>query len=294
MDLHENGITDYMFKGLVKRCHSYLLLLINGICKLDLKLDDINFGDTEESDSTTYKTINYDIKIESVNLKLDIEAQKKIVDKKVNEYGEYEYDINRAIYYLSLLHAKSYLYKEKGYQKKKSIVIFLYSYKTPGDSIVQKINLHNQTTNVEYDNIIYYSVSIAKIQNDDTMELHRALRMLLQYNIDSYKKDKSAVIREAALMLEEYDKSKEAMAIRTARLKAEYEEGIKLQAALDRGIEKGKAEGIVEGKAQGIIEGEAKATRSNIITMSKNGFDNETIARALSLDISYVNEVLNK
>lgn len=274
MELSENGITDYMFKGLVKRCHSFLLLLINGICKLDLKLDDINFGDTEESDSTTYKTINYDIKIESVNLNLDIEAQKKIVDKKVNEYGEYEYDINRAIYYLTLLHSKSYLYKEKGYQKKKSIVIFLYSYETPGDSIVQKINLHNQTTNVEYDNIIYYSVSIAKIRNDDTMELHRALRMLGQYNIDSYKKDESAVIREAALMLEEYDKSKEAMAIRTARLKAEYEEGIKLQAAKDMG--------------------KAEAHKEDIITMSKNGASSDTIAKLLDLDINYVNEVLNK
>lgn len=282
MELCENGITDYMFKGLVKRCHSFLLLLINGICKLDLKLDDITFGDTEESDSTTYKTINYDIKIESVNLNLDIEAQKKIVDKRVNEYGEYEYDINRAIYYLTLLHSKSYLYKEKGYQKKKSIVIFLYSYEIPGESIVQKINLHNQETNVEYDNIIYYSVSIAKIRNDDTMELHRALRMLGQYNIDSYKKDESAVIREAASMLEEYDKSKEAMAIRTARLKSEYEEGIKLQAAKDMG------------KAQGIVEGKAEAHKEDIITMSKNGFDNETIARALSLDINYVNEVLNK
>ena len=31
---------------------------------------------------------------------------------------------------------------------------------------------------------------------------------------------------------------------------------------------------------------------NNIITMHNNGFDSETIAKALSLDISYVNEVL--
>ena len=31
---------------------------------------------------------------------------------------------------------------------------------------------------------------------------------------------------------------------------------------------------------------------NNIITIHKNGFDSETIAKLLSLDISYVNEVL--
>ncbi len=47
-----------------------------------------------------------------------------------------------------------------------------------------------------------------------------------------------------------------------------------------RSIEKGKAEGALEKE------------KNNIKTMHKNGFDLETIAKALSLDINYVKEVL--
>ena len=274
MCLHENGLTDFMFKELLKRNRDFLLLLINGICNLNLTLDDFIFGDSEDRDSSTYKTINYDIKVESINLNLDIEAQKKIVDRKLNSNLEYDYDINRAIYYLSLLHSRSYDYKEKGYKKKKSIVVFLYEYDIPGDDIIQKTNLHNQTTKVEYDNIIYYSVSIAKIEENSKIELYRALKLLSELDIEVYKNDESEVIRRAANMLEGYDKTEIAAMMRDAKRKEEYEKGIELQAAEDRG--------------------EAKAIRSSIITMSKNGFDNETIAKALSLDINYVNEVLNK
>ena len=47
-----------------------------------------------------------------------------------------------------------------------------------------------------------------------------------------------------------------------------------------RSIEKGKA------------EGKAEKEKNNIKTMHKNGFDIETIAKALSLDINYVKEIL--
>ena len=39
-------------------------------------------------------------------------------------------------------------------------------------------------------------------------------------------------------------------------------------------------------------EGEIKGLNNSIIKIHKNGFDSETIAKFLSLDISYVNEVL--
>ena len=49
-----------------------------------------------------------------------------------------------------------------------------------------------------------------------------------------------------------------------------------------------KAEGIQEG----IIKGEEKNLNNNIKTMHSNGFDVNTIAKALSLDINYVKKVL--
>ena len=58
----------------------------------------------------------------------------------------------------------------------------------------------------------------------------------------------------------------------------------------------GKAEGISIGKAEGIsigkAEGKAEKLNENIVTMHKNGFNAETIARALSLDLCFVRKVL--
>ena len=48
-----------------------------------------------------------------------------------------------------------------------------------------------------------------------------------------------------------------------------------------------------ESKAEGISIGKAEKLNENIKTMHKNGFDAETIARALSLDLCFVKEVLN-
>ena len=292
--LDEIGLTDHCFKELIKTRRDYLLLLVNGICNLNLKEEDIIFGDTEERDGTTFKTVRYDIKFVSDEINFNIEAQKKITDKKKNINGEYIIDINRAIYYLSLLHSRSYQFREKGYMDKKSIVIFIYLYDIPGDDVIQKTNLHNNSTNVEYDNLILYSVSLAKISKDSKIELERALKLLSEKDLTSYKDDKSKVIKEAANMLEGYSKSELAQIKRDEERKRQFEENMKLYVAERNGIEKGEAKGRAEGIAEGKVEGKAEATAESIRTMYKNGFDIETISKALSLDINYVKEVLSK
>ena len=55
-----------------------------------------------------------------------------------------------------------------------------------------------------------------------------------------------------------------------------------------KAIEDLKAEGRLEGK----VEGKTEAIQENIKTMNKNGFDIDTIAKALSLDIKYIKTVL--
>jgi len=286
--LNEIGLTDYYFKELVTKKPEYLVLLINGICNLNLKKEEIVFGTTEERDTITFKTVSYDVKVVSQNMNIDIEAQINLVSKNINEYGDYSYDINRAIYYLSMLHSRSYNYREKGYDEKKSIVIFLYQYDIAGEDVIQKINLHNKKRDIEYDNLNLYMVSIAKIKENSKIELERALKLLVEKDIDSYKEDESNVIKEAAEMLDGYDKSEIAMMKRDARLKEEYENGIRELAAR----EEGKAEGLQEGLEKGKVEGSKETLDNNIKTMKSNGFDNETIAKALNLDIKYVNEVL--
>ena len=64
--------------------------------------------------------------------------------------------------------------------------------------------------------------------------------------------------------------------------------------AIDDMRKESMAAGIAEGEARGMAAGEAKALNQNIKTMYKNGFDVETIARALSLDISFVKVALAK
>jgi predicted transposase/invertase (TIGR01784 family) len=276
--LHEIGLTDYYFKEILTERRDYLLLLINGICHLNLTEKDILFGNIEERDEITFKTVMYDIKVVSQDINFDIEAQKNLVDKTKNEYGEYIYDVNRAIYYACMLHSRSLQYKESGYGKKKSIVIFIYLYDIPGKDAIQMSNMHNRCTGVEYDNVVIYSISLAKISKDSTIEVERALKLLSELDLTQYKNDKSNVIREAAGMIEGFDKSDIAMMKRDAKKKEEYELGHIKEMA------------IAEGKA----EGKQEAIEENIRTMFEEGLNNETIARVLRLDISYVNEVLNK
>ena len=57
---------------------------------------------------------------------------------------------------------------------------------------------------------------------------------------------------------------------------------------------KGLDELLKEKKQEGMFEGEKQAEEKNIKTMHSNGFDINTIAKALSLDINYVKLVLSK
>ena len=73
-------------------------------------------------------------------------------------------------------------------------------------------------------------------------------------------------------MLKDYDETEIAIMKRDAKRREEYERGVELEAATEKGITKG--------------------LNNSIITMSKNGASNEEIAKLLSLDINYVDEVL--
>ena len=199
VELKSIGLTDYYFKELILKRRDYLVLILNGICNLNLKESEIEISDTEERDLCTLKTVNYDIKVVTKDLKIDLEAQIKVNSKELNENGEYLYDISRAFYYLSILHSRSYDYKEKGYSKRQSIVIFLYEYDIPGDDYIQKIGMHNYSTKVEYDDLLVYEVSLEKIPENSKIEVERALKLLSRKDISEYLDDKSLVIKGGCL-----------------------------------------------------------------------------------------------
>ena len=81
-------------------------------------------------------------------------------------------------------------------------------------------------------------------------------------------------------MLSDYDKADKARRLRDARLKQEYEEGVRLEAAKD--------EGIAQGREEGIALGEEKKKKEFISIMIQNGMKKEEIARLLNLSMEDV------
>ena len=105
-------------------------------------------------------------------------------------------------------------------------------------------------------------------------------------------------------MLKKYWLSNSCLPLLTARLinevtkaelKIEESEGeIDMCKAIDDMRKESIAEGEARGMAAGKLEGKIEALNQNIKTMYKNGFDIETIARALSLDLGFVKVALAK
>ena len=277
--MHEIGLTDYYFKELLSKNKEYRAVLVNGICGLNISPDELIELNSEERDSVTYKTIQFDIKLVANNIKFDIEAQKNIVDSSLNKYGEYEYDINRAIYYLTVLHSGQYRYREKGYDSRQSIVVFLYNYDIPGDDYIQKIKLCNQKYNREYDNIQIYRVSLAKIPENSKIELERALKLLSELDLDQYLEDDSAIVKEAADMLSTYDKSERAAELREARAKAELDKNSELEVARK------------QGKAIGLEQGKEESKAQTISHMKAQGLDAKTISKLTGYSLESVVKV---
>ena len=166
--------------------------------------------------------------------------------------------------------------KKKGYRKKRSKVIFIYKYDIEGDDWIQKIGSINFSTKRVYDDMELYLVSLEKIPEDSKIEVGRALKLLSTKDIGKYLEDKSKIIKEAAEMLSDYDKTDEARRLRDARLKQEYEEGVRLEAAKDEGIAQGREENKKE----------------FISIMIQNGMKKEEIARLLNLSTEDVEKYL--
>ena len=73
-------------------------------------------------------------------------------------------------------------------------------------------------------------------------------------------------------MLSDYDKTDKARRLRDARLKQEYEEGVRLEAAKDEGIAQGRKEAI--------------------LSLFQNGMKKEEIAKLLNLSLEEVEKYI--
>jgi len=73
--LKEIGLTDYYFKELLIKSHKYLLLLLNGICNLNLKEEGLN------ENIITMHNNGDDIEMISKLLNLDLSYVEKVLSK---------------------------------------------------------------------------------------------------------------------------------------------------------------------------------------------------------------------
>ena len=101
-------------------------------------------------------------------------------------------------------------------------------------------------------------------------------------------------------MLSDYDKTDEARRLRDARLKQEYEEGVRLEAAKDEGIALGREEGFAQGREEGLALGreeglalgEENSKKEFISSMIQNGMKKEEIAKLLNLSLEDVEKYI--
>ena len=101
-------------------------------------------------------------------------------------------------------------------------------------------------------------------------------------------------------MLSDYDKTDEARRLRDARLKQEYEEGVRLESAKDEGIALGREEGFAQGREEGLALGreeglalgEENSKKEFISSMIQNGMKKEEIAKLLNLSLEDVEKYI--
>ena len=152
--------------------------------------------------------------------------------------------------------------------------------------------MHNYSTKVDYDDMLIYSVSLEKIPSESKIELERALKLLSTLDMTPYLDDESILIRRAADMLCDYDKSEKAQLERDARNKSELEKYTLINTAKAEGIEEGIEKGIVIGEEKGIEKGKKENQLETIKILFETGLSKEDIAKHLRLDLEYVKEVL--
>ena len=97
-------------------------------------------------------------------------------------------------------------------------------------------------------------------------------------------------------MISDYDKGDEARRLRDARLKQEYEEGVRLEAAKNEGIALGREEGLAQGREEGIAQGreEGLAQGKGIVVkkLFQNGMKKEEIAKLFKLSLEEVEKYI--
>ena len=313
-----SGIADAVFKEIFSD-KSILVEYINQICNINLDEKNVEYCSLETKSHIYRKGVRYDVKgigaFENQVFHIDFEAQSyKPSDNTFNK---------RKFHYISELFngifTEGDIYDDNRELSAKSIFFIREASNFTG-SPIKKIVFHDLYDNYNYREMEIYEIYINELMSIDLNEANDYVKMLVELtgilvadDVEKYIGSNNATVRKVANMIMKYTEEEIKALQRQYDKEVAAEERdilaqLKQQAwnsGLAEGIAAGKAEGLVEGraeglaegkaegKAEGIAEGEKNALEKNIKIMYSNGFDEITIAKALSLDLNYVKKVLN-
>jgi len=114
--------------------------------------------------------------------------------------------------------------------------------------------------------------------------------VIVAKDVEKYKRSKNTTVRRVAERIMKYTQEE------IEELQRRYDEACE---QLDQALildmqEEAREKGLAQGRVEGIAEGKTKALIENIKTMYSNGFSEEMISKALSLDIDFVKKALEE
>ena len=284
----DEALKDYISNNVIFSdiINFYLYKGENVVKESDLKELDTTFVNTNDEifeksrDLLKEVVIKYDNR--NTYILVGIENQTKMDKQKISRVSLYD----------SLEYRKQFKNKNKNDIIKPVITIVIYYGKKKWNA---PKSIHDMFKNIDYNILKYipnYHLNIIEpfFMSDEEIEsLKSDFKVLCDFirksdNSDGikYLLDRNYIISNETGRVINY--------ITNSKLKLNEEED-KLD--MCKGLDEFRQEALDEGLAKGKAEGKVENEKSNIKTMHKNGFDEDTIAKALSLDINYVKEVLN-
>ena len=306
-----SGISDCVFKEIFSD-KSILVEYINQICNINLKVDDVEYSPLESKEMLGYKGVRYDVKAKGENenkyFHIDFEAQK--IRPDYNTFKKRKFHYASQLYLDLFKEGDKYLDSSRLYVRE---IFFIKSSNGFNGSPIKKIVYQDLYDKTIYDDIEIYEIYIDELQKLDLNKADNYVKMLVELtgvivakDVEKYKRSKNTTVRRVAERIMKYTQEE------IEELQRRYDEACEqldqalildmqeeamekgLAQGLAQGREEGHAEGHAQGLAQGRAEGKTEALIENIKTMHSNGFSEETISKALSLDIDFVKKALEE
>ena len=272
------GMHDYVFKQAFEK-KSVLVPFLKLITGIDFSNMKLSISNTERKGTEDSKGIDADIiarfndEINDISIVVDLEPQ----EYNLTDISLLRREIHYASYFFSDMYPKGSEYKE---ERKFYSIFLMDKYGEKGYPITKTV-FHTEGINRDSDIFCFYHIYLKqilsrdfKIKNENDKMILEVVRLLKAKDLSAYLNNDNKFLKEVAIVVEYARKDIDARFREIARMKAE--QTWKNREAWAKEV--GKEEQLIE----------------NIKTMSKNGFDDDAIAKALSLDLLTVKKALEK